>query len=171
MCYMGIQLPQKGAQPPPPFSAHVRCGQTAGWIKMPRGMKVGFLKRHPDISLRSPEPTSKSRAVSFNTANINRFFKVYKDQLDKDTYTADRIGTSTKRSLLLSTSPARFLQSVEPNKWAALQAVRRVSQQRQFVLSLQLVFTYRPCWSSKGKEWLTPYLRDALREQWNLACR
>jgi len=25
----------KGAQPPPQFSAHVCCGQTAGWMKMP----------------------------------------------------------------------------------------------------------------------------------------
>jgi len=31
--------PKKGAQPP--FSAHVFCGQTAGLIKMPFGMKVG----------------------------------------------------------------------------------------------------------------------------------
>ena len=28
--------------PAPQFSAHIRCGQTAGWIKMPHGMKVGF---------------------------------------------------------------------------------------------------------------------------------
>jgi len=29
---MGTQLPpKKGAQPPPQFSAHVYCGQTAGW--------------------------------------------------------------------------------------------------------------------------------------------
>ena len=26
----------------PEFSAHVYCGQTAGWIKMPLGMKVGL---------------------------------------------------------------------------------------------------------------------------------
>ena len=32
---MGTQLPPKWAHPQ--FSAHVRCGQTAGWIKMPLG--------------------------------------------------------------------------------------------------------------------------------------
>jgi len=32
---------QKGAQQPPPhFSAHVCCGQTAGWITIPLGMEV-----------------------------------------------------------------------------------------------------------------------------------
>jgi len=42
---MGTQLlPKKGAEPPPPlkFSAHVYCGQTVGWIKMPLGMEVGL---------------------------------------------------------------------------------------------------------------------------------
>ena len=33
-------LPKKGAEPPRQFSAHVYCGQTAGWIKMALGMEV-----------------------------------------------------------------------------------------------------------------------------------
>jgi len=45
---MGTQLPlpKKGAEPPPQFSAHVYCGQTAGWIKMALGMKVGLGPGH-----------------------------------------------------------------------------------------------------------------------------
>jgi len=31
----------KGAEPPN-FSANVRCGQTAGWTKMPLGVEVGL---------------------------------------------------------------------------------------------------------------------------------
>ena len=34
-------LPTKGVEPPQ-FSAHVYCGQTAGWIKMPLGTTVGL---------------------------------------------------------------------------------------------------------------------------------
>ena len=37
--------PQKGG-PPPQFSAHVYCGQTAGWIKMTSGMVVGLGPGH-----------------------------------------------------------------------------------------------------------------------------
>jgi len=33
---------QKRAEPPNFFSAHVCCGQTAGWIKMALGMEVGL---------------------------------------------------------------------------------------------------------------------------------
>ena len=38
---MGTQLPLPAASPPQ-FSANVRCGQTAGWIKMALGMEVGL---------------------------------------------------------------------------------------------------------------------------------
>ena len=34
-------LSKKGAEPTTQFSAHVYCGQTAGWIKMPLGTEIG----------------------------------------------------------------------------------------------------------------------------------
>ena len=34
--------PKKGAEPPSKKSAHVYCGQTAGWIKMVLGKEVGL---------------------------------------------------------------------------------------------------------------------------------
>jgi len=50
---MGIQAPSlskrrqsPGAEPPLQFSAHVFCGQTAGWIKMALGMEVGLIQRN-----------------------------------------------------------------------------------------------------------------------------
>jgi len=36
----GDPAPQKGAQPPPQSSVHVRCGQMTGWIKVPLDMEV-----------------------------------------------------------------------------------------------------------------------------------
>ena len=36
-------LPKKRAEPRPQFSAHVCCGQTAGWIKMQLSMEVGLV--------------------------------------------------------------------------------------------------------------------------------
>jgi len=44
---MGTELPpNKGAQQPPYFSAHVYCGQTAAWIKMALVMDVGLGPGH-----------------------------------------------------------------------------------------------------------------------------
>jgi len=43
---MGTQLPQKRGTVAPHFSAHVCCGQTAGWFKMPLGTEVGLRLGH-----------------------------------------------------------------------------------------------------------------------------
>jgi len=43
---MGTQLPYLKRGTNPHFSAHVYCGQTAGWIKMPFGTKVGLSLGH-----------------------------------------------------------------------------------------------------------------------------
>jgi len=37
-----VPLHNKGSKPPPKFSDHVYCGQTAGRIKMPLGTEVGL---------------------------------------------------------------------------------------------------------------------------------
>jgi len=37
-----VPFPQKVAEPPPQFSAHFCCGQTAACIKMPLGMELGL---------------------------------------------------------------------------------------------------------------------------------
>jgi len=37
-----VPPPLKTGQSPPPILAHVYCGQTAAWIKMPLGMEVGL---------------------------------------------------------------------------------------------------------------------------------
>jgi len=42
LCYISTQLPSPKRGERPQFSAHVDCGQTAGWIKMPLGMEIGL---------------------------------------------------------------------------------------------------------------------------------
>jgi len=49
--------PQKGGGAPK-FSAHVYCGQTAGWIKMALGMKVGIGAGHTVLD-GDPAPSPK----------------------------------------------------------------------------------------------------------------
>ena len=39
-----------------------------------KGWLQGFMRRHPQLSVRSPEPTSLARAVGFNRPSVDRFF-------------------------------------------------------------------------------------------------
>jgi len=75
LCYMGTQpFPKKGADwrsaPSPKFSAHVYCGQTAGWMKMALGMEVGlslddFVSWGPSpLPQKGPEPLPNFRQIS-----------------------------------------------------------------------------------------------------------
>ena len=83
---MGTQLPSgKGAQPPssPKFSPHVRCGQTAGWTKVPLGMEVGlgpgdFVLDGDPAPLRKKmtQPPPNFWPMSINVATV-----AYKSQL------------------------------------------------------------------------------------------
>jgi len=58
-----LPLPKRGRSPQ--FSAHICCGQMAGWIKMPLGTEVGF---SPSDSPSSPSP--KGRGVTQFSAHV-----------------------------------------------------------------------------------------------------
>jgi len=58
---MGTQLPPQkgGGEAPPQFSAHVHCGQTAGWIKMALGVEVGLIGAGHIVLDGDPAPLPK----------------------------------------------------------------------------------------------------------------
>ena len=49
---------QKGAEPPPQFSAHLYCGQTAVCIKLPLDMELGL---GPGVFVLDGDPAPPSR--------------------------------------------------------------------------------------------------------------
>ena len=74
--------------------------QTAGkdWL-------VGFRKRHPEISLRSPEATSAARARAFNKPVVSKFFSLLNELNDKGQFPPHRIFNVDETSI--STVPGR----------------------------------------------------------------
>jgi len=54
-----LPLPKKDAERPPRFSAHVHCGQTAGWINMALGTEVGLGLRHIVLNVEPAPLTQK----------------------------------------------------------------------------------------------------------------
>lgn len=70
-----------------------------------------FLERHPNVKLRTPEPTSLARAMGFNRPAVQKFFSLLSDVLEKykippeRIYNVDETGIMTvpkKRSKCLS---------------------------------------------------------------------
>ena len=58
-------LLKKGAEPPPQFSAHVYCGQTARWIEMALGMEVGLGPGHIVVDGEPAPLTQKGQSPNF----------------------------------------------------------------------------------------------------------
>lgn len=67
-----------------PESWHKTKSAGIDWLK-------SFIKRNPDLSIRSPEATSLSRSTSFNRTNVHAFFEKYMDVLQRYDLTPSRI--------------------------------------------------------------------------------
>ena len=48
-----------------------------------RDWVFGFFRRHPELSLRTPEPTSIGRAVGFNRVQVGRFYDILQETYEK----------------------------------------------------------------------------------------
>lgn len=51
----------------------------------------GFLKRHTQLSIRKPEPTSAARTMGFNKVAVGKFYQLLGEILDQHTFTPDKI--------------------------------------------------------------------------------
>ena len=57
---------QEGGEDPSKFSAHVYCGQTAGWIEMTLGMEVGLSRRDFVLDGEPAAPPKGGGALKFS---------------------------------------------------------------------------------------------------------
>ena len=68
-----------------------------------------FLKRHPDLTLRTPEPTSISRLQGFRESEINVFFKNLEELTSKHHYSASKIYNVDETAISTVVEPPKVL--------------------------------------------------------------
>lgn len=69
----------------------------------------GFMKRHPNLSIRAAQPTSLSRATSFNRPNVERFFKKLGDVIEKHSFTGNDIWNVDETGITTVQTPDRVI--------------------------------------------------------------
>ena len=92
----------------------------AGWDWL-----YGVLKRHREISLRSPEPTSLARAVGFNRPQVQKFFGNLGNILDREKIPNSRIFNVDETGYNTIQTPRKVLAPRGKRNVAALTGAER----------------------------------------------
>lgn len=70
---------------------------------------LAFIKRRRELSLRTPEATSLSRAVGFNRVQVQKFFSLLKEQMTQRTYNAQQIFNVDESGITTVQRPTKII--------------------------------------------------------------
>lgn len=68
-----------------------------------------FRKRHPNLSLRAPEPTSIARAASFNKVQVTKFYDLFSSVMKKYKFQADQIYNADETGMNTVPKPRKIV--------------------------------------------------------------
>ena len=72
---------------------------------------MGFLQRHPTLSIRQPQATNIARAVGFNKPQVQRFFGLYRELVERNTYDPSKIWNMDETGITCVHRPGKIVAS------------------------------------------------------------
>lgn len=84
-----------------------------------------FMKRNPELSLRTPEATSLSRATSFNKTNVQDFFEKYRTLLEKYKFNPSRIWNVDETGVMAVQKPKKIVAARGKKQVGAITSAER----------------------------------------------
>ena len=126
-----------------------------------RDWYYGFMKRHPTLTLKTPEGMSIARIMAFNRTNVDLFFNIFCQAMDKYGFRPERIFNLDESSVTTVMKPVRVL--CERGRPVASQISRERGASMTFVGIINAAGSFiPPVFIIPRKRWNETFMRGTI---------